>query len=69
MALPKLLRFADLKERGIVCSWPQLKRLVDKNGFPPGRMLGENSRFWTDSEIDIWLASRPVWLVRQSEAA
>ncbi|MBZ9910130.1 hypothetical protein LB557_29435 [Mesorhizobium sp. BR115XR7A] len=56
----KLLRFRDLQERGIVASWPQLKRLVEHNGFPPGRYLGENSRFWTDDEVALWLASRPL---------
>ncbi|PBB21146.1 AlpA family phage regulatory protein [Mesorhizobium sp. WSM4313] len=56
----RLLRFADLAERGIVRNWPQLRRLVEKNGFPPGRMLGENSRFWTEIEIDEWLAARPL---------
>ena len=47
----KILRFADLKSHGGCCNWPQLRRLcVEKNGFPPGRMLGENSRFWTERE-------------------
>ncbi|MER9588543.1 AlpA family phage regulatory protein [Mesorhizobium australicum] len=65
---PKLLRFSDLKECGIVGNWPQLRRLVDKNGFPPGRLLGENSRFWTEPEIDAWLESRPL-AVKRGEAA
>ncbi|MFK0688170.1 helix-turn-helix transcriptional regulator [Mesorhizobium sp. IMUNJ 23033] len=65
----KILRFADLKTRGIVCNWPQLRRLVDKNDFPPGRMLGQNSRFWTESEIESWLASRPLAGQREEEAA
>lgn len=56
----KLLRFNDLKARGIVTNHPTLKRLVDKHNFPPGRWLGENSRFWTESEIDEWLAARPL---------
>ncbi|MER9167340.1 AlpA family phage regulatory protein [Mesorhizobium australicum] len=64
----KLLRFVDLAERGIVKNWPQLRRLVDKNDFPPGRMLGENSRFWTEPEIEAWLASRPL-AVKREEAA
>jgi len=33
----RLLRFRDLQERGIVKSWPQLKRLTEKYGFPKGR--------------------------------
>jgi hypothetical protein len=34
-----LWRFADLKQHGVVNSWPQLKRLQELHGFPPGRML------------------------------
>ena len=55
-----LLRFADLRERGIVNSWPQLKRLQDLHGFPPGRMLSPNVRAWAESEIDKWFELRPV---------
>ena len=55
-----LLRFADLQERGIVNSWPQLKRLQDLHGFPLGRMLSPNIRAWDAAEIDKWFSSRPV---------
>jgi predicted DNA-binding transcriptional regulator AlpA len=55
-----LLRFRQLKERGVVGSWPQLKRLQEGQGFPPGRMLSPNVRAWTEEEIDAWLASRPI---------
>jgi hypothetical protein len=55
-----LLRFPDLKERRIVDSWAQLGNLIRKQGFPPGRMLGVNTRVWTEAEIDDWLESRPV---------
>jgi predicted DNA-binding transcriptional regulator AlpA len=57
--LTKLLRFADLRERGILRNWPAYKRL-QKLGFPAGRMLSANTRVWTENEIDEWLASRPV---------
>jgi predicted DNA-binding transcriptional regulator AlpA len=56
----RLLRFRDLKERGIVENWPTLKRLVEQNGFPPGRYLGANTRVWTPAEIENWLAARPT---------
>jgi predicted DNA-binding transcriptional regulator AlpA len=56
----KWLRFRDLKARGIVKNWPTLKRRVEKDGFPPGRMTGPNERTWTEEEIDEWYASRPV---------
>ena len=50
----------DLKERGIVTSWPALKRKIDREGFPIGFLLGPNTRAWTEEEITDWLASRPV---------
>jgi predicted DNA-binding transcriptional regulator AlpA len=55
-----LMRFAMLKARGIVNSWPQLKRLQRDHDFPLGRMLSPNIRAWTEAEIDKWIASRPV---------
>jgi hypothetical protein len=56
----KLLRFADLRERGVVDSWAQLRRLVDHCGFPRGRMLSPNQRVWDEAELDEWFAARPV---------
>ena len=38
--MTKLLRYADLNDRQIVKSRAQLKNLIEKYGFPPGRMLG-----------------------------
>ena len=55
-----LLRFRDLKVRGIVANWPSLKRRILLDGFPPGRMIGENTRAWTETEVDAWIASRPI---------
>jgi hypothetical protein len=55
----KYLRFADLKERGIVASWAQLRNMVGKYGFPPGVKLTPNIRAWAETEVDGWLASRP----------
>ena len=55
-----LLRFSDLKARGIVGNWMTLKRWIDREGFPPGVMLGPNTRAWTKSEIEQWLANRPT---------
>jgi Prophage CP4-57 regulatory protein (AlpA) len=56
----KFLRFADLKERGIIASWPMLRRRIDRDGFPEGRLLGPNSRAWSEAEIERWLAGRPT---------
>lgn len=55
-----LLRFRDLQERRIVASWPQLRNLLRSQNFPPGRMIGVNTRAWTEDEIDAWIESRPV---------
>jgi predicted DNA-binding transcriptional regulator AlpA len=56
----KWLRFAELKARGIVNSWAMLGRRIERDGFPPGRMLGANTRAWSESEIEQWLNSRPL---------
>ena len=53
-----LLRFADLKARGIVRNRTTLSRWIQNLGFPPGVMLGMNTRTWTKEEIDAWLAER-----------
>jgi predicted DNA-binding transcriptional regulator AlpA len=56
----RFLRFADLKAAGIVNSWPMLKRRIERDGFPLGRMLGPNTRVWSEEEVEAWIASRPT---------
>jgi predicted DNA-binding transcriptional regulator AlpA len=56
----RLLRFADLKKRNIVTNRPTLHRWIEREGFPPGMMLGENTRAWREADIEAWLASRAV---------
>jgi hypothetical protein len=56
---PILLRFSDLKARGVVNNWPTLLAWIAAEGFPPGRKLGPNTRVWTDAEIANWIAERP----------
>jgi hypothetical protein len=55
-----LLRFRDLKDRRIVSNHVTLGRWIAKEGFPPGLMLGPNTRVWRESDIEAWLASRPT---------
>lgn len=55
-----LLRFRDLKDRRIVSNHVTLGRWIAKEGFPPGCMLGPNTRVWRESEIEAWLQSRPI---------
>lgn len=64
-----LLRFKHLKQRRIVENWPQLKRLIDLHGFPPGRLLGVNTRAWTEDEIDEWIETRPTSRAELESAA
>jgi predicted DNA-binding transcriptional regulator AlpA len=54
-----LLRFADLKARGIVRNWPTLARWIHDQGFPQGKLIGPNTRVWTEDEIAAWLDNRP----------
>jgi predicted DNA-binding transcriptional regulator AlpA len=56
----QLLRFKDLRERRIVDNRPTLQRWIAIEGFPPGRMLGPNTRAWTEEEIAEWITSRPT---------
>ena len=55
-----LLRFKDLQERGIVKHWQTLQRWIKAGDFPPGRLLGKQTRVWTESEIIDWFDTRPV---------
>ena len=55
-----LLRYRDLKARGIVNNHMTLKRWIEREGFPRGLMIGPNSRAWHESTVLAWLASRPT---------
>ena len=61
---PIYLRFRDLKDRGLVRNRTTLGRWIRDRGFPPGTMIGLNTRVWTAEEIDKWVDKQ-----RQSEAA
>jgi Prophage CP4-57 regulatory protein (AlpA) len=57
--IPKVLRYKDLKERGIINNWTTLLRLIANGDFPAGRYISPNCRAWTEQEIAEWLDSRP----------
>jgi hypothetical protein len=59
------IRFADLRDRGLVRNRQQLKRLLEQ-GFPCGRLLSANCRVWTEEEIETYIASRPVHMPEES---
>jgi predicted DNA-binding transcriptional regulator AlpA len=54
------LRFRDLQERGVVANRATLKNWTDKSEFPVGRLIGPNTRTWTEEEVSAWLESRPT---------
>ena len=54
----KYLRYADLVERQIINNRTTLSRWIRDNGFPPGVLLGPNSRRWRDDLVEAWLAAR-----------
>jgi hypothetical protein len=64
--LPELLRFKDLERVGIT-NWVTLKRRVEKDGFPPGRLLSPACRVWTLEEVRSWFDNRPTTNPRLQE--
>ena len=59
---PVYVRYDDLVAAGIVQNWTTLLRLVSDENFPPGTMIGPNTRAWRVDEVEAWLASRPTAL-------
>ena len=55
-----LLRFADLKRRGIVQNWVTLGEWIRHRGFPPGYMLTPKHRCWPEAEVEAWLEARRI---------
>jgi hypothetical protein len=57
---PVLYRFDDLVAAGFVENRTTLLRLIDEQGFPPGMMIGGNTRAWRVADVEDWLAARPT---------
>jgi hypothetical protein len=55
-----LVRYPDLQRRGIVNNRFTLRNWIKHRGFPPGRLIGPNTRAWSLEEVEAWIASRPV---------
>jgi predicted DNA-binding transcriptional regulator AlpA len=56
----KLIRYNDLVEKGVINSRMTLKRLIDAQGFPRGKLITPNARAWDEAEVDAWIAARPT---------
>jgi predicted DNA-binding transcriptional regulator AlpA len=56
----RLLRYPDLVAQGIINSRMTLKRLIDNQNFPAGRLITPNSRAWTEDEVSQWIQERPT---------
>jgi hypothetical protein len=56
----KLVKFSDLKNRGIVENHTRLRDLIEQQNFPPGIWTGPNSHRWWDDEIEAWLSACPT---------
>jgi len=56
----KFIRFADLKQRGVVNNWTTLTRLMREQGFPAGTRVGAQTRAWEEAEVEAWLESRRI---------
>jgi predicted DNA-binding transcriptional regulator AlpA len=70
--IPKLLRFKNLKELRIVANWTTLSRWINNGTFPPGQLIGPNTRVWTEEEVSAWWDSRvdpPPEIVKPAPSA
>jgi hypothetical protein len=59
-AVKEVVGFKELKAAGIVANHPNLLDKIKNQGFPAGFWVGPNSHRWLVSEINDWLASRPL---------
>jgi predicted DNA-binding transcriptional regulator AlpA len=64
--VPKQLRVKDLQQRGIAASHQAVRHLQLHENFPPGRLLGPNTRVWSVDEVNAWLATRPTEVSEQA---
>jgi hypothetical protein len=55
----KRLRYADLRDLGIVNNRVTLSNWIKDLGFPRGQLIGPNTRVWTEVEVSKWLDKRP----------
>ncbi len=58
--ISRQLRYRDLKARGIVNNRVTLGNWIRDQGFPPGQLIGPNTRTWTEDEVADYLKGRPT---------
>jgi hypothetical protein len=58
--IARRLRFADLRDLGIVNNRVTLQNWIHKRNFPGGQLTGPNSRTWGEDEVRRWLDGRPT---------
>lgn len=56
----KYLRYPDLRQRGIFYCREWLNKLIERGEFPSPVAIGANRIAWRESDIERWLASRPL---------
>jgi len=56
--VPQVIRYSDLKARGVIKNRATLSRWIKRYGFPPGFLIGLNSRAWYQHEVEDWLHER-----------
>src|SRR5262249_19699472 len=54
----KLIRYNDLRARGIVKNRVTLRRWIASNGFPAPFRLGRNTIAWPEEAVRAWLDTR-----------
>ena len=62
--MDKFLRYDDLVAMGLVNNRNTLKNWIRNYGFPPGKLVGPNSRRWCQSEVEAFIKTKlsaPKW--------
>jgi len=58
-SLPELASFNDMRRANVVKNRVTLARWIANQGFPPGFLIGPNSRRWDKASIIEFVNSRP----------
>jgi hypothetical protein len=53
--LPTYVRFADLKQSGVVNDYSTLLDYIERRKFPPGFRLSRKARVWDAADVARWV--------------